>query len=179
MTNQVIMSADRLRVLKDGATRVDTDQPMLHCKFLTGSISLPQRQAYRDIVSDNVIDQTDSYTLGTVPSGSNVILGMLKWSTPGNAERLVNDGKWMSYAGEMIQLSWASYYGATAPYVFQDYVQMTSLATFWCEVVGTTCYLRDKLYIVAPRNNFSFPNGLTRTRPASTLEYRLYVGQFS
>lgn len=177
MTNQVIMSADRLRVIKDGATRIDTNQPMLHCVFLTGTISLPQRQAYRDIVSDTIINQTDSYSLGTVPSGSNVILGMLKWETPGTAERLVNDGKWMSYAGEMIQVAWASRYSATAP--FEDYETLTSMATFWCEVSGTTCYLRDKLYLLAPRNNFLFPSGLTRTRPASTLEYRLYVGQFS
>ena len=177
MTNQVISSASRLRVLKDGATRIDTDQPMLHCEFLTGSISLPQRQAYAYLGVDVIVDQTDSYSLGTVPSGSEVVLGMLKWSTPGNAERLVNDGKWMSYAGEMIQLSWASRYGVVTPY--EDYTRMTSLATFWCEVVGTTCYLRDKLYIIAPYNNYLEPDKLTRTRPASTLEYRLYVGQFS
>ncbi len=176
MTRSVVAEAGRLRVVRDGVERLDTDQPMLHAVFLTGTISLPQRQAFKTgIPSEAIINQTDSYTLGTVPSGSNVVLGMMKWETPGNAERLVNDGKWMSYAGEMIQLAWASYYGST--YAYDAYTQLTSLGRFFVEVVGTTCYLRDILYIAAPHTVGFTP--VTRTRPASTLDYRLYVGQFS
>lgn len=161
-----------------GVTVWNTANQYLHCKFLTGSVSLPQYQADASVTVNHYYNQTDSYTLGTVDPSMTIIFGMLRWTTPGTSERLVNDGKWCSYNGQMIQCCWGANDFAATGTLLQDYEILASMATFYIENVGGTVYLRDNILLKAPSNNQSFANRITRTRPASTLDYRIYCGVF-
>jgi hypothetical protein len=154
----------------------NTDHKYLHCRFISGTISLPQRQATSSYTSNNPINQTDNYSLGLVETEFNYIIGMIRWTTLGNSERLVNDGlgKWNTYSGRTLQLMWSYAPDITGSARYQ-YVNGTGV--FFIENVAGTVWLRDELRFSAPLTDSLTPN--RRTRPASTFEYKLYCGRFT
>lgn len=174
-----LLSNSRLIVTNTaGQTTFDTDRTYPHFKFLSGSVSLPQAQATSSAYGNNPINRTDSYNLGTVPSGFDKIVGMVRFTVSTNPERLPNDsngGKWNVYAGQMIEIIWSNsiYYGTADAH----YQSISSRCRFYFENVSGTIWLRDEIVLNVIANSTFTP--FTRTRPASTLEYSLYCGRFT
>lgn len=158
-------------------TVFDSDERLFHVTNgpITGSITLPDRQAVRTITSSSnthsFVDVDTATAIASVHAMADTVRGQFFVSVSDSAG--VSNKGWYDASGTYVH-----YLGANnAALGGLGNVSMTSMAAYTFTVSGGTLYFYERCRLDAPR---SVSNGTyTRTLPGPTISYSLYVGTFT
>lgn len=183
----LILSANRIRITDtNGLTRFDTNDDFFHVtNAINSSRAFPIRQVqatFND--SEDIINQTNTYNLGSINASANFIAGSIKLDYSGSSGDVsgLTENAWFTITGGGSYVHVIDHFNEAKPSINYGSVPSFMITyTFTCNGSGSGRHvlLTERVYMRINDNQPNPGDTTTYTVRPFTMAYRLRVGLFT